>query len=174
MSVPCRRLRQPAFCRADFQTCTWGQSNQTGLGPRTVIPVSVKKNTPRERRTQRQISFRNTKSGAGEQFLQQDCRAKADTREWFAHRHGYQSWGVRLIPRDAEEISLKQASVPELGQRAAHEPWGHLGAILGSSWGHRAPRPKDELMTVSDSKWVYKNKDMGMMSTVGSRREPLV
>jgi 26S proteasome regulatory subunit N1 len=27
---------------------------------------------------------------------------------------------------------------------------------------------KDELMTVSDSKWVYKNKDMGMMSTVGS------
>jgi 26S proteasome regulatory subunit N1 len=27
---------------------------------------------------------------------------------------------------------------------------------------------KDELMTVNDSKWVYKNKDMGMMSTVGS------
>jgi len=27
---------------------------------------------------------------------------------------------------------------------------------------------KDELMTVQDSKWVYKNKDMGMMSTVGS------
>merc|ERR1719183_1758037 len=27
---------------------------------------------------------------------------------------------------------------------------------------------KDELMTVSDSKWVYKNKDMGMMSTVGT------
>mmetsp|Transcript_49059 Transcript_49059/g.140799 ORF Transcript_49059/g.140799 Transcript_49059/m.140799 type:complete len:883 (-) Transcript_49059:135-2783(-) len=27
---------------------------------------------------------------------------------------------------------------------------------------------KDELMTVPDSKWVYKNKDMGMMSTVGS------
>jgi len=27
---------------------------------------------------------------------------------------------------------------------------------------------KDELMTVNDSKWVYKNKDVGMMSTVGS------
>lgn len=27
---------------------------------------------------------------------------------------------------------------------------------------------KDELMTVQDSKWVYKNKEMGMMSTVGS------
>lgn len=27
---------------------------------------------------------------------------------------------------------------------------------------------KDELMTVNDSKWVYKNKEMGMMSTVGS------
>mmetsp|Transcript_7059 Transcript_7059/g.21565 ORF Transcript_7059/g.21565 Transcript_7059/m.21565 type:complete len:879 (-) Transcript_7059:125-2761(-) len=27
---------------------------------------------------------------------------------------------------------------------------------------------KDELMTINDSKWVYKNKDMGMMSTVGS------
>ncbi|CAE7612398.1 PSMD2 [Symbiodinium pilosum] len=27
---------------------------------------------------------------------------------------------------------------------------------------------KDELMTIADSKWVYKNKDQGMMSTVGS------
>lgn len=27
---------------------------------------------------------------------------------------------------------------------------------------------KDELMTVPDSKWVYKNKELGMMSTVGS------
>jgi len=27
---------------------------------------------------------------------------------------------------------------------------------------------KDELMTVADSKWVYKNKEHGMMSTVGS------
>merc|ERR1719235_931660 len=27
---------------------------------------------------------------------------------------------------------------------------------------------KDELMTVQDSKWVYKNKEMGMMSTVAS------
>mmetsp|Transcript_31108 Transcript_31108/g.70741 ORF Transcript_31108/g.70741 Transcript_31108/m.70741 type:complete len:881 (-) Transcript_31108:194-2836(-) len=27
---------------------------------------------------------------------------------------------------------------------------------------------KDELMTVNESKWVYKNKEMGMMSTVGS------
>mmetsp|Transcript_102165 Transcript_102165/g.288581 ORF Transcript_102165/g.288581 Transcript_102165/m.288581 type:complete len:881 (+) Transcript_102165:76-2718(+) len=27
---------------------------------------------------------------------------------------------------------------------------------------------KDELMTINDSKWVYKNKEMGMMSTVGS------
>eukprot|EP00933_Yihiella_yeosuensis_P032889 TRINITY_DN2655_c0_g1_i1.p1 TRINITY_DN2655_c0_g1~~TRINITY_DN2655_c0_g1_i1.p1 ORF type:complete len:891 (-),score=252.91 TRINITY_DN2655_c0_g1_i1:80-2752(-) len=27
---------------------------------------------------------------------------------------------------------------------------------------------KDELMTVADSKWVYKNKELGMMSTVGS------
>merc|ERR1719390_382779 len=27
---------------------------------------------------------------------------------------------------------------------------------------------KDELMTVTDSKWVYKNKEMGMMSTVAS------
>lgn len=27
---------------------------------------------------------------------------------------------------------------------------------------------KDELMTVQDSKWVYKNKEMGMTSTVGS------
>ena len=30
--------------------------------------------------TQRIISFRNTTSGAGEQFLPQDCRAKADRR----------------------------------------------------------------------------------------------
>jgi len=27
---------------------------------------------------------------------------------------------------------------------------------------------KDELMTINDSKWVYKNKEMGMMSTVAS------
>ena len=37
-------------------------------------------NTPPERRTRRNTSFQNTKSGAGEQFLLQDCRAKADTK----------------------------------------------------------------------------------------------
>ena len=34
------------------------------------------KTTPPEKRTQGQISFKNTKSRAGEQFLLQDCMAK--------------------------------------------------------------------------------------------------
>ena len=40
-----------------------------------------------ERRTQRNISFQNTKSGAGEQFLLQDCRARACAKGVFFHRH---------------------------------------------------------------------------------------
>ena len=39
--------------------------------------------TPPVRRTQRNVSFQRTNSGAGEQFLLQDCREKADTEGTF-------------------------------------------------------------------------------------------
>ena len=42
--------------------------------------IRVSKNTPPERKPQRNISFWNIKSGDGEQFLLQDCRAKADAK----------------------------------------------------------------------------------------------
>ena len=45
-----------------------------------MIPVSVNKNTPPENKTLGNISFQSTKSGSGEQFLLQDCRAMADTK----------------------------------------------------------------------------------------------
>ena len=35
------------------------------------------KNTPPEKRTWGKITFKNTESGAGEQFLQPDCSAEA-------------------------------------------------------------------------------------------------
>ena len=41
------------------------------------LPVSVNKNIPPEKRTRGKISFKNTKSGAGEQFMPQDCKAEA-------------------------------------------------------------------------------------------------
>ena len=42
-----------------------------------MIPTSVKQNTPPEKKTPKIISFWSTRSGAGEQFLLLDCRAKA-------------------------------------------------------------------------------------------------
>ena len=51
-----------------------------------TVPVSVSKNTPPEKKTRGKISFKNTKSGAGEQFLLQDCKAKACRNVVLVHK----------------------------------------------------------------------------------------
>ena len=45
-----------------------------------VLPVSVKKALLHRRRTLGQIGFQSTKSGPGEQFLLEDCKAKAPAK----------------------------------------------------------------------------------------------
>ena len=45
-----------------------------------LLPVSVNKSVPPEKNIRGVISIQNTKSGAGEQFLLQDCRAKAGAK----------------------------------------------------------------------------------------------
>ena len=75
-----------------------------------VIPVSVKKNTPREKKTCGTISFRSTKSGSGEQFLLQDCRAKAGTKGVLFSQTP--ETGV-VLP--ANLADLKQRTNPEMG-----------------------------------------------------------
>ena len=53
-----------------------------------TIPVSVNKNTPPENNTHWNVSFQSTISGAGEQFLLWDCRARACAKkECLLHRH---------------------------------------------------------------------------------------
>ena len=55
-----------------------------------LIPRSVNKKTPPEKNTLEHISFDNTKSGAGEQFLLLDCRARSCAKkECSFHRHRY-------------------------------------------------------------------------------------
>ena len=48
-----------------------------------MIPVSVNKNTPPEKKPWGTISFQNTKSGAGEQFTLLGFRAKAHLKGVF-------------------------------------------------------------------------------------------
>ena len=43
----------------------------------------LKKNTPPEKKTHGNISFKNTKSKAGEQFLLRDCKARAHPKGVF-------------------------------------------------------------------------------------------
>ena len=54
-----------------------------GVSP--LIPVSVTKNTPPEKRTLGKTSL--SKSGAGEQLPLKDCMAKARVKGLFFHRH---------------------------------------------------------------------------------------
>ena len=54
-----------------------------------VRPVSGKNKTPPEKKTRGKASFRSTSSGAGDEFLLQDCRGEAHSREVFFHRHRY-------------------------------------------------------------------------------------
>eukprot|EP00439_Symbiodinium_sp_Y106_P044337 s4196_g5.t1 len=49
---------------------------------------------------------------------------------------------------------------PSCPNKSTSRTWRRSGPLLNSL--------HDELMTIADSKWVYKNKDQGMMSTVGS------
>ena len=51
--------------------------------PTVIIPVSVKKNTPPYKKTGWEISFENTTSGAGLQFLPLGRMAKAQVKEAF-------------------------------------------------------------------------------------------
>ena len=47
------------------------------ISPAGLTPASVKKNTPPEKQSLGTISLKSTESGAGEQFMPQDSRAKA-------------------------------------------------------------------------------------------------
>ena len=42
-----------------------------------LLPVSVKNDTPSEKKRRGKTGFQSTKAGAGEQFLLLDCRATA-------------------------------------------------------------------------------------------------
>ena len=52
---------------------------------------ACEKNTPQEKKTVGNMSFQNTKSGGGEQFVSPDYRVKARVRGAFLHRR---RWGV--------------------------------------------------------------------------------
>ena len=53
----------------------------------TIIPVSVNKNTPPEKKALGKTNSKNTKSGTGEQFMMFLCKAKARKKGgWFVRR----------------------------------------------------------------------------------------
>ncbi|CAE8594993.1 unnamed protein product [Polarella glacialis] len=77
----------------------------------------------------------------------------------------------------AKELDVLEPKLPEQIYKSHLEEKRQIVALdsakqnLASSFVNafvNAGFCKDELMTVPDSKWVYKNKEMGMMSTVGS------
>ena len=57
---------------------------QTGRGIHTGV---CEKSTPPEQKALGTIGMKITQSGAGEQFLPQDCKAKAYTIKLMFHRH---------------------------------------------------------------------------------------
>ena len=66
----------------------------------SILAAGVcEKDTPPEKSTHWNSSFQNTKSGAGEQFLLLDCRARACAKGlFFFHTHRYHSCaGVTII-----------------------------------------------------------------------------
>ena len=69
------------------------------------------KNVPPERRTRGKFSFKNTKSGAGEQFLPQECMAKARVKGVFL----FTGTGMTLTVGSAWEV----APIP-FGPRLGH------------------------------------------------------
>ena len=54
---------------------------------KNVMPVSVEKNTPPEKRTLGNVGLQKVKSWAGTQFSPLGCIAKACTKGMFFHRH---------------------------------------------------------------------------------------
>ena len=54
-----------------------------------TTPVSVKKNVPLYKKTHGNISLKNTKSGAGEQFPLLDGRIRVRVKGMFFHRYRY-------------------------------------------------------------------------------------
>lgn len=78
----------------------------------------------------------------------------------------------------AKELDVLEPKLPEQIYKSHLEEKGRAPAVLDSAKQNLASSfvnafvnagfSKDELMTIPDSKWVYKNKEMGMMSTVAS------
>ena len=64
-----------------------------------VIPVSVNKNTPLDKKTGGEISFQQIKSGAGLQFLLPDCKARACTKGVFCSDTGIVKSPLYCLPQ---------------------------------------------------------------------------
>ena len=65
--------------------------NNMSTNGKWMIPVSVKKTPLTRIRHVGKSAFKAPKSGAGEQFLLQSCRARAHVKGVFFHRHGVSS-----------------------------------------------------------------------------------
>ena len=70
-SMAATRGRRDGKARLNIAFLAARVSRRLSCGP------SVNKNTPLEKNTHGEISFKSTKPGAGEQLLLQDCMAKA-------------------------------------------------------------------------------------------------
>ena len=75
-----------------------------GLG----VPVPVKKTPLRRRRTLGKVSLKNTKSGAGEEFLLLFCRAEARAKGVFFCS---QTPVLRSLSLDSENAALRNYTV---------------------------------------------------------------
>ena len=84
--VVCMYVRTCMQADAHIYThaCTYAHVSE-----RTTPAGVCENNTPPERKILGNISLKDTKSGAGEEFMLQDCRARACSKGVFFHRHGY-------------------------------------------------------------------------------------
>ena len=64
----------------------WGDPRRR-VNTKMTVPVSVRKNTPPEKKQYGKISFQSAKLRAGEQLLLLACVAKAHTHLFVVHRH---------------------------------------------------------------------------------------
>ena len=81
------------------------------LGLTIVAPVSMKEDTPPEKKALGKTSFQRTEEGAGEQFLPQDCRAKARVKGVFCSADTGRNGNDRVSFHCAVALLLNRKSI---------------------------------------------------------------
>ena len=92
-----------------FMLSAWSWHNLDMVNPMLTYRC-LWKNTPLEKNNLGKTSSQSTKSGPGEQFLPQDCRAKAHLKGVFSFRHRHclnMSWRLRRATSGGAGLAMR-------------------------------------------------------------------